>query len=97
MMKMVMIVFNEAIEPEIMEILERCGTRNFTKITEAYGRGNTSQSHEGNDVWPGRNTIFYVACQEQDARKVLASVKELRTTLGKEGVKAFLLPLDELT
>ncbi len=97
MLKMVMLVFNEAVELEILEVLEQCGVKNYTKIPETYGRGTTSGGHEGNDIWPGRNTIFYVACQEENARKIFDAIRELRKTLGKEGVKAFLLPLEDLT
>ncbi|HPB68393.1 MAG TPA: hypothetical protein PLT76_09690 [Candidatus Omnitrophota bacterium] len=97
MLKMVMLVFNEAVELEILEVLEQCGVKNYTKIPETYGRGTTSGGHEGNDIWPGRNTIFYVACPEENAKKMLDAVRGLRKTLGEEGVKAFLLPLEELT
>lgn len=97
MLKMVMIVFNEAIELEVREILEQDGIKNLTRIPETYGWGTASGGHEGNDVWPGRNTILYIACPEEAARKILGSIRELRKTLGKEGVKAFLFPLEDLT
>ena len=61
-----------------------------------FGRGDTSGIHLGDDIWPGRNNIMYVACDEQQAKQILSCVKELRKTLGKEGVKAFVLPVDEM-
>jgi hypothetical protein len=96
-MKMVMIAFNEAIEMEVMEALERCGLKNYTRITGAFGRGAASGTHLGNDIWPGRNNILYVACEEAAAGELLRRVKDLRKDLGKEGVKAFTLPLEEST
>ena len=97
MLKMAMIVYNEALDDEVMEVLEGCAMKNYTKISGVYGRGAASGTHLGNDIWPGRNNILYVACEEKQARQMLSCVRELRKSLGKEGIKAFLLPLEELT
>jgi len=51
----------------------------------------------GNDIWPGRNNILYVACEEKQAKQMLGCVEELRKKLGQEGIKAFILPVEELT
>lgn len=88
-MKMVMICYNEAIDMEVMETLENCALKNYTKITGAYGKGATSGTHLGNDIWPGRNNILYVACTEKDAEQLLSCVKNLHGELGQEGIKAF--------
>ncbi len=97
MLKMVMITYNEAIDAEVMEVLENCGLQNYTKVMGVFGKGATSGTHLGNDIWPGRNNILYVACEQQQAQKILACVKELRKKLGKEGLKAFVLPIEEIT
>ena len=96
-MKMVMIVYNEAIDMEVMETLENCALTNYTKITAAFGKGTMSGTHLGNDIWPGRNNILYVACGAGEASALVSCVKELRKKLGREGVKAFAWSLDEIT
>ena len=96
-MKMVMITYNEAIDAEVMEVLANCGLQNYTKVMGTFGRGSTSGTHLGNDIWPGRNNILYIACGEKQAQQILASIKGLRKKLGKEGIKAFVLPIEELT
>jgi nitrogen regulatory protein PII len=96
-MKMVMVVYNEAMDMEVMEVLENCAMKNYTKITGVFGRGSASGTHLGNDVFPGRNNILYVACEEKQAQQLLSCVKELRKEFGHEGIKAFVLPLEELT
>ena len=96
-MKMVMISYNEAVESEVMNSLAGCALKNYTKITDAYGRGESSGTHLGNDIWPGKNNILYVACEDKEAKQLLSRIKELRKTLGPEGLKAFLLPLEEMT
>lgn len=96
-MKMVMITYNEAVDNEIMEILGDCALKNYTKVTGVFGCGTSSGTHLGTDIWPGLNYILYVACQEKESQKIIAAVKELRKSLGREGIKAFVLPLEELT
>ena len=96
-MKMIMIAYNEAIDAEVMEVLKNCGLKNYTKLTDVFGSGATSGIHEGNDIWPGRNNLLYVACEERAAQQLLIYVKELRKKLGKEGIKAFVLPVEEIT
>jgi hypothetical protein len=97
MNKMVMVTYNEAIDAEVMEVLANCGLRNYTKIMGAFGRGNASGTHLGNDIWPGRNNILYIAGEEKQINQLLALVKELRKRLGPEGIKAFVLPVEEVT
>ncbi len=98
MLKMVMIIYNEALDDEVMEVLGQCtAMQNFTKATGIFGKGKASGTHMGSDIWPGRNNILYVACDEKEARQALSCVRELRKTLGREGVKAFILPLEEMT
>jgi len=92
-----MLVYNEAVDNEVMEVLESCATKNYTKITKVFGRGVKSGTHLGTDIWPGRNNILYVACEDAAAKKILVLTKELRKNLGAEGVKAFLMPLEEIT
>ena len=96
-MKMVMVTYNEAIDAEVMEVLGNCGLENYTKIMGVFGKGATSGTHLGNDIWPGRNNILYVVCDEKCIRQMLSCVKELRKKLGQEGIKAFVLPVEEIT
>jgi nitrogen regulatory protein PII len=96
-MKMVMVIYNEAIDVEVMEVLNGCGLVNYTKVTRVYGKGATSGTHLGNQIWPGLNYILYVACDDTQAKQVVFGVTNLRKTLGKEGIKAFVMPLEQIT
>jgi nitrogen regulatory protein PII len=96
-MKMVMVVYNEAVDNEVMEILESCALKNYTKVTGVFGCGASSGTHLGTDIWPGRNNILYVACEEAVGKKIIVAVRQLRKSLGAEGIKAFLMPVEELT
>jgi len=94
---MAMVVYNEAIDAEVMQVLANCGLKNYTKIIGTFGKGTTSGTHLGSDIWPGRNNILYIACEEKEAKEILSCIKELRKKLGKEGIKAFVLPVEEIT
>jgi len=96
-MKMVMATYNEAIDVDVMEVLNGCGLVNYTKVTRIYGKGTTSGPRLGNHIWPGLNYILYVACDDTQAEQIVSGVTNLRKTLGKEGVKAFVMPLEQIT
>ncbi len=97
-MKMAMIVYNEAMDMEVMEVvLHGCVLKNYTKISGVFGKGNTSGTHMGDDIWPGKNNILYVSCSDEDAKQLLVCVKNLRLKLGREGIKAFVWNLEEST
>lgn len=95
--KMVMISYNEAMDMEVMEILENCGLKHYSKITGTFGKGATSGTHLGNDIWTGRNNILYVGCLEKESQQLLSCIKELRKQLGHEGIKAFIMPVEDLS
>ena len=96
-MKMVMICYNEAIDDEMMETLEACAAAHYTKIMGAFGKGGGSGTHLGNDIWPGRNNILFVACGGKEAGRLLAGVAALRAEFRAEGIKAFCWGLDAAT
>ncbi|MBU4200732.1 MAG: hypothetical protein KKG09_03600 [Verrucomicrobia bacterium] len=96
-MKMLMLVYNEAIGEEVMEMTASCGGGNYTRIDGIFGKGGTSGTHLGTDIWPGRNNILLLAVSDDEAKKMLAGIKSLRKTLGAEGVKAFVWNLEAVT
>lgn len=97
MNRMVLIVYNEAIEIEVMDTVAKCGLENYTKIADVLGRGESSGAHLGNDVWPGKNNLLYVACEKEKSQRLLSCIRNLRDTLGKEGVKAFSWAIEDIT
>ena len=94
-MQMVMVVYNEALDDEVMEALGACGLKNYTKIPGVFGAGASSGTHLGNDIWPGSNNILYVACAEAKAKSLLSAISDLKQQFPAEGIKAFDLPLGD--
>ena len=96
-MKMVMISYNSAINSEVMETLKKCNIENYTRWTQVHGKGKTSGYHLGSDVWPGENSVIFTAVDDKKIGGLLNYIKELRTKLGKAGIKAFVWGLEEIT
>jgi nitrogen regulatory protein PII len=95
--KMAMISYNNAINSEVMEVLEKCGIDSYTKWTQVQGKGKTSGPHFGNEVWPGGNSVIFTAIETKESEELLECVKGLRMKLGKAGIKAFIWDLEAVT
>ena len=95
-MRMVLVVYNSVIEPDVMGLLEKLGITSYTKWTGVQGRGEISEPHLGSEVWPGTNSVLALAVEDGQKRSIIEQIRELRKRLGREGVKAFVLPLEEM-
>ncbi len=97
-MKLLLIVYNEALDEEVENLLRGNGLDGFTKWTRVYGKGRNSGPHLGTHVWPKANNARLVAVEDDNvAANVMQAVHRLRSTLGHEGIKAFAIPLAEMT
>ncbi len=96
-MKAVLIVHNVAIDGEVNEALEAVGISCYTKFTNTLGKGEISEPHLNTDVWPGTNYGTFVVTEQDKAREIMANVRQMRKKLGKEGLKAFMWQIDEIS
>ena len=96
-MKMIMISYNSAINSDVMELLDKCGIKNFTKWTQVQGKGRVSGPHFGDEIWPGENSVIFTAVEDDKVEGLLPRIREVRSKLGKAGVKAFVWNLKEVT
>ena len=96
-MKLVLISYNAAIDEEIMGALKNVGISGYTKLPRVIGDGKASGPHLDSHIWPGANSLLVLAVEDDKKDQILAQVMKLRQKLGKEGIKAFVLPLEEIT
>ena len=96
-MKLVVIAYNEALDGEVEGILEQCGVEGYTKWTKVYGKGKASGPHLGTHVWPKANNVLAAFTDEETAGRLMEAVRGLRERLAREGVKAFVIPCEEVT
>lgn len=96
-MKMVLISYYVGIEEELMELLSSLGIEGYTKWERALGRGRTSGPHLGTHIWPKTNALLSIALEDLQASQLIEKLQELKgTPLGREGIKAFLWPLEKM-
>lgn len=96
-MKMIMIAYNEAVDEEVMEVLKGNDQAEFTKWTKVLGWGRQSEPHLLTHVWPNANSFLMTCVTDEKASGIMQGVRELRKTLGHEGIKAFSLPVEDAT
>lgn len=97
-MKMLLLVFNISIQEEISELVENSGLICFTQWPRVIGRGRSTPPKLDNNVWPGANSAMMIAAEDTQARDFMKRVDEFRRGSGKrEGVKAFLLNIEDMT
>lgn len=96
-MKLVFVAYNEALEGQVAELLETISIQNYTKWIKVLGKGKKSGPHLSTPVWPKANNVAMMAIEDDQSRKLIQGVKTLRHSSGHEGIKAFVLPLEDLT
>lgn len=96
-MKLAIITYNQAFDGDVLRVLSACGLENYTKWTSVEGKGEKSGPHLMTHVWPKANNVLMVAVEDEDSEKLMEGVKELRSRVESEGVKAFLVPVEAVT
>lgn len=96
-MKMVFISYYVGLEAELMEILSSLDITEFTKWERVLGQGKTSGPHLGTHIWPKTNALLALALNDQDVPPLVGKIKNLKaSSLGQEGIKVFIWPLEEI-
>lgn len=95
-MKLVIIAYNEALDEEIVEALSASGLENFTRWKKVEGRGTKSGYHLGDHIWPGYVNVLMVGADDEKATLLIEEIKKLKSKFAHGGVKAFILPIEEV-
>ena len=97
-MKLILLVYNAAISEEVIEALQEIGVENYTKWDRVLGKGPISGPHFDSDIWPGVNSMLAIAVEDEKKDKIMAKVRELKLkeSIAKQGIRAFVLPLEEM-
>jgi nitrogen regulatory protein PII len=96
-MKMVFITYNVAMHDEVMELLRHHGLETYTRWEHVTGVGKSGGPRLDTYVWPGRNSAIAVAATDENASALLEAVREMRQSMSGVGIKAFLMPVEEVT
>jgi len=97
-MKMLLVIYNIAVENELFDLLNANGLECFTQWPRVLGKGHSTGPKMDNDVWPGVNASIFTVLPAEKATQMLQAIGKLRDAIGThEGVKAFILPVEAMT
>ncbi|MBN2547160.1 MAG: hypothetical protein JXB50_15265 [Spirochaetes bacterium] len=88
-MKRVEIIGNKSIEADLFDIFNKMNiVKYYTKIPSVHGIGSSGPRF-GDAVWPEENFILIVYCDENEAKKIMKAIKEVKSYFKDEGLKLF--------
>ncbi len=95
-MKMVFIVYSQAADYDVLGAIKQTGVRGYTKMEKACGEGVDTEPKLHTHTWPGENSVLFLALEEDEIPGVVEVVRTLKTEHPRAGVKAFILPMEEI-
>lgn len=97
-MKMIWIAYDEALEHDVQTALAAGGPDiGFTEWRRVAGRGHRSEPHLMTPVWPKGNHVLMTCVPDDAAARCMTALRDLRQVVGRQGLKAFVVPVDDLT
>jgi nitrogen regulatory protein PII len=95
-MKMILAIYNVAVDDEVMEAVKAVGVKCYTKWPRVQGQGCKTGPRLDDHIWPGANCVTMMVVSDELAPKVMGALKDLRQTIGQtEGVQAFMLNVEQ--
>ena len=96
-MKLVLICYNVTLNEAVQDVLRSAGVTSYTLWEQVIGAGKSSGPHLNTPIWPGYNSVMAIVTDEAHASALLRGVRALRERFRSEGIKAFTLPVEEVT
>ena len=89
-MKAVFIIYNQAYNEEIAEILSSKGQRGFTRWEDIQGKGGFNGiPHLGSHAWPEQNHAILTMVKDDKVEPILAELKRRDELAPDLGLRAF--------
>lgn len=89
-MKAVFIIYNQAYNEEIAEILVSKGQRGFTRWEDIQGKGGFNGiPHLGSHAWPEQNHAILTMVKDDKVEPILAELKRRDELAPDLGLRAF--------
>ena len=96
-MKEIKIVHADTFSDEIRSEMKKMGVRAYSVIPELYGKGLSTEPKFNDHIWPGKNMMMIVVCDEESADKILARIDLLREGNPNEGIFAWVSDVTKMT
>ncbi len=95
-MKAIFIVYNQAYNQEIVELLEKQGQRGYTVWSEIGGRGSIDgEPHLGSHAWPTMNHALLATVDDALVPGIMDALRQTDADNRKLGLRAYVLPVEE--
>ncbi|MBP5283101.1 MAG: hypothetical protein J6Y93_00335 [Treponema sp.] len=90
------IIFSQALEEDFIQLFsERKIACRYTKLRDVMGAGY-SNPHLGDAIWPQLNMMYIIYCPEDESKKIIQVVEELREKYMGEGISCFISEATEV-
>jgi hypothetical protein len=91
----VFVIYDRAIDEEVLAALRECGIQSYTRWHNATGVGSTGP-HQGDTVWPALNNVLLALIDPQSQGRVMERLRALREDYLYTGLRAFVVPILEM-
>ncbi len=95
-MKMVFIVYSQAADYDVIAAIKQAGVKGYTKMENASGEGVETEPKLHTHIWPGENCVLFLALEENELPAIVELIRELKLEHPRAGVKAFIMPMEEI-
>ncbi|MCD6498809.1 MAG: hypothetical protein J7M25_11000 [Deltaproteobacteria bacterium] len=93
--KLVLVVYGAALDGAIIEGLAELEVTRFTRWVRVHGQGRTSPPHLDSHIWPGTNHVLAILMDPAAVPPLLAWLRDLKARASMEGLRAFVLPVED--
>ncbi|OQW96469.1 MAG: hypothetical protein BWK77_04555 [Verrucomicrobia bacterium A1] len=95
-MKMLILIGPEGRERDLRDLIARHSVHAYSEFRNVTGEGSTGR-HLGTSVFPGRSAVIFTVVPAEKMVELKAALAEFRKTLyADEGLRAFVLPVEEM-
>ena len=96
-MKKIEIIYDEALEKQILMILRQREIKYYTRLDNVKGVGS-SGARFNDSVAPGINSMIIIVVEDDIGSLLIDSLKKFKSRAGSEaGFKAIVIPINEFT
>jgi len=95
-MKMLVLIGPEGREEDLRRLIENHEVHAYSEFRGVIGEGATGR-RMGTPVFPGKSVMIFTVVEDPKLEELRAAVEAFRGTLyPQEGVRAFVLPVEEM-
>ena len=99
MMKLLMIVYAETVDQDVMEALTGAGIKKFIKVERVTGRSADTEelAQDASLYWPEKYVLLHLALKDEEVERVLGLFRQLKKEHPvKGGYHVFMSPMEQL-